>query len=83
MLQMKNETFASRAKARNNWPIRKTRLGDEDELSLLSTTQPDERLAMMWQLTLDAWAASGRKIPDYPRDQTPGVLISPGHPESR
>jgi hypothetical protein len=78
---MKNETFASRAKARGNLPIRRTKLGDDDDLHLLRTTTSDERLSMMWQLALDAWAMSGQKIPEYPRNETPGLLILPNNPK--
>jgi hypothetical protein len=30
---------------------------------------------MMWPLAVDAWASSGRPIPDYPRHQTPIRVI--------
>lgn len=56
---------------RGSWPIRRYRLGEEprDDQSELST--PEERLAMMWDLALDAWSLMGRPIPDYPRNETP------------
>ena len=39
--------------------VRKTRLCDQGcENDLVSTT-PEERIAMMWQLALDAWAMLG------------------------
>jgi hypothetical protein len=38
-------------------------------------TTPEERLAVMWQLTLDAWASAGRPIPTYSRAETPIRVI--------
>lgn len=31
-----------------------------------------ERIAMVWQLTLDAWAMSGQPLPTYARHEAPG-----------
>lgn len=40
---------------RSHWPTRLTRLHDpEDESYILSLT-PEQRVEMVWQLTLDAW----------------------------
>ncbi len=36
--------------------LKRRRLNDDDDNELLRTTTPEERLGMMWQLTLDAWA---------------------------
>ena len=41
---------------------RVTKLTDRDQDSHLRSTTPAERLAMMWQLTLDAWAFKGESI---------------------
>jgi hypothetical protein len=30
---------------------------------------------MLWPLTCDAWAASGRPMPTYTRDRAPGRMI--------
>lgn len=49
-----------------------SREGDEN---LSATTTASERLGMMWQLALDAWASSGRALPTYSRRDTPGKLI--------
>ena len=38
-------------------------------------TTPEERLGMMWQLTCDAWALSGRPFPAYRREDAPGRLF--------
>jgi hypothetical protein len=46
--------------------IRVSNLRDQDqsEFEDLSKTTPAERLQMMWQLTLDAWAFKGEPITD-------------------
>lgn len=56
---------------RSAWPVRRFALGEEpgDDLSL--TTTPSERVAMVWPLTLDAWALAGREMPAYSRTETP------------
>lgn len=53
-----------------------TRLADEPELDpdVLAMT-PGERVAMVWQLTVDAWALGGREIPSYPRHSMPGRVV--------
>lgn len=65
----------SRAGARADWPIRRFRLGEEPADDPRSLTTPEERVAVMWQLALDAWASAGRPIPDYPRGKTPIRVI--------
>lgn len=68
----------ARAAARKNWPVRVFRLGDEPVDDLRATTTASERLDMVWQLTVDAWTLSGRKIPDYLRHETPVRIIRSG-----
>jgi hypothetical protein len=65
----------ARAAARRSWPIRVYRLGEEPDEDLSDTTTASERLEMMWQLALDAWASMGQPIPDYPREKTPIRVI--------
>jgi hypothetical protein len=67
----------SRAAARATTPIRKLALEDEAEpdLALLDAS---ERIALVWEVTLDAWASSRRPIPDYARADAPGRMIR-GH----
>jgi hypothetical protein len=55
---------------RADWPVTRTTLAAELE-TRPGPLPPDEALAMMWQLALDAWASAGRAIPDYPRRATP------------
>lgn len=50
-----------RRKQRASWPVRKTTLKEQDDHDLEGTT-PEERVGMMWQLTLDAWAFTGQPL---------------------
>ena len=70
-----NEVRAARAAARRNWPVHKTTLAEQSTAAAPSASTAEERLAMMWQLALDAWALTGRAIPDYPRHEAPGRVI--------
>ncbi len=45
---------------------------------LPATTTAAERVEMVWQVTLDAWALAGRTIPDYPRNEAPVRVIRSG-----
>jgi hypothetical protein len=60
-----------RASARGKWPVRKYRLGNEPSDDLRDATTAEERLQMMWPLTVDAWAVSGKQLPDYDRSAAP------------
>jgi hypothetical protein len=73
-----HDDAAARAAARRSWPIRVFRLGEEPADDLSAVTTAAERLAMMWPLALDAWAAAGRPLPDYPRGQTPIRILRQG-----
>jgi len=59
--------------SRQDWPARVVRLGAEGD-DLLTRTSPEERLAMVWLLTLDAWAFAGLTLPTYSRSEAPVVL---------
>jgi hypothetical protein len=65
------EERAARRAARASWPIRVYRLGNEPGDDLSSTTTAEERLAMVWSLTLEAWAVAGKPLPCYSRGETP------------
>ena len=41
---------------RSHWPVRKLRLGEEDDRADYSHYTPSERVAMVWELTKNAWA---------------------------
>ena len=45
--------------AKSAWTLRIRKLHDQDSESDLRETSPAERIGMMWQLTLDAWAFKG------------------------
>ena len=60
-----------RASARSKWPVRKYCLGNEPSDDLRDATTAEERLQMMWPLTVDAWAVSGKQLPDYHRSAAP------------
>ena len=70
-----NESAAARRRARAGWPVRVFRLGEEPSDDLSELTTAEERLAMMWPLAVDAWTASGRRLPEYPRHRMPGRVI--------
>jgi hypothetical protein len=61
----------SRAASRHAWPVRLVARGGEPRNHLDRSTTPEERLAMVWTLTVEAWALSGRPMPAYPRTATP------------
>lgn len=63
---------------RRSWPVRVYRLGHEPGDDLTASTTPEERLAMMWPLALDAWATAGRPLPTYTRDEMPVRVLRPG-----
>jgi hypothetical protein len=64
-----------RALARANWSISAHKLGEEPLHDLRAHTTPSERVAMVWRLTQDAWAMSGRPMPDYARADAPGRMV--------
>jgi hypothetical protein len=73
--QERKKHAAARLAHPETWPIRVYRLGKEPDDDLSATTTMAERVAMVWQLTLDAWTSSGQPIPDYPREKTPIRVI--------
>jgi len=75
-----DEQRRARAAARRSWPGRVTSLSDAPEAFAPDETTAGERIAMVWQLTLEAWALAGKPIPDYPRHLMPGRLRRLGEP---
>jgi len=65
----------ARAAGRATWPVRAYRLGQEPVDDLRTTTSAAERVAMVWQITQDAWSLAGRTIPEYLRHQTPVRVV--------
>ena len=68
---MGDHSASPSASNRLNWPIRKFQLGREPGPDLSATTTPEQRLEMVWPLTLEAWVLTGRSIPKYSRSETP------------
>ena len=56
---------------RADWPVRRFSLGAEPGDDLSGSTTAEERLAMLWPLTLEAWALAGLPIPSYTRAAAP------------
>ena len=71
-----------RREARASPPIRVFRLGEEPRDDLSDCTTPEERIAMMWPLAVDAWASAGRRLPQYSRDRMPGGIVRTRPPET-
>ena len=63
---------------RASWPIRKTTLADSQVDDLSTSTTASERLAMMWELAVEAWLVSGRTLPDYQRHECPVRMVRAG-----
>jgi len=57
--------------ARRRWPVRLYRLGEEPGEDQSGLNTPEQRLSMMWDLARDAWALTGRPLPEYLRHETP------------
>lgn len=68
------EARRRRAAARGGWPVRVVALKAREGDDLSATTTVEQRVAMVWRLTLDAWASAGWSIPTYARGQAPGRL---------
>ena len=61
---------------RSRWPVRKFALGSEPGDDISADTTAEERLAMVWPLTLEAWRLAGLPLPTYARHETP-VRVAP------
>ena len=59
------------------WPVRVHQLGQNISDDLSETTTPEERLAMVWELTARAWMLTGAALPTYRRAETPVQVIRP------
>jgi hypothetical protein len=64
-------------RARETWPVRVYRLGEEPRDDLSTVTTPEQRLEMVTVLSQRMWELSGRPVPRYPRSQMPGRVIRP------
>jgi hypothetical protein len=54
--------------------VRVYRQGSEPPDDLSATSTPEERLAMMWPLALEAFSLAGRSMPAYRRAEAPVAL---------
>ena len=68
----------ARARQRRSWPGSVVTLGHEDDAALVLGGTSADRIRALWRVTADAWASSGRPIPDYPRESIPGRIIRAG-----
>lgn len=57
-----------------SWPVRVFRLGAEPPDDLSATSTPEQRLAMMWPLALEAFALTRQPLPEYRRAEAPVAL---------
>ena len=73
---MQQDDAAARRARRATWPVRIVRRGEEPHDS--EDTTPEERIAMMWELAVQAWGMAGIPIPDYDRAHTPIKVVRRG-----
>jgi len=60
---------------RASWPVKKYRLGEEPSDDLSGSTTAAERLAMVQELSDQAWLMTGRELPVYDRETIPGRVL--------
>jgi len=70
---------SQRASQRGSWPGSLTTLAEQADAAIVRGGTPGERVAMVWRVTLDAWASSGRPLPSYTRAEMPGRVLRSGH----
>jgi hypothetical protein len=72
---------ARRAARRASWPGAVASLrGAPEAADLSGLTTPEQRVALVWELTRGAWALSGQTFPTYSRAEMPGRVLRPGGP---
>ena len=70
-----DEARKARARRRKDWPGSVVSLGQEDDAAIVLEGTSADRIRALWRVTADAWASSGRAIPDYTRENIPGRII--------
>ena len=65
-----------RAKARANWTIEKKAVKDLPEIEVIDAP-PNVLIALCTQLSLQAWAMSGKPLPTYTRENMPIKVFRP------
>lgn len=73
-MSMADDERRQRALARSTWVGRVVRLDELPEVELVGGT-PSERIGLVRELTLAAWAMRGATIPTYTRAEMPGRVI--------
>jgi len=71
---------AARARARATWPGSVTTLDAQADAAIVRHGTALERLAMLWRVTLDAWASAGRALPTYSRATMPIRIVRAADP---
>lgn len=56
---------------RSSWPVHVFPLGAAPGPDISGHTTAEERLAMMWNLAVEAWTLAGHFPPEYERSETP------------
>ena len=75
MLDLVSHTKAERARRRGNWVGTLTTLCLQNDAMIVRDGTAGDRIAMLWRVTLDAWASSGRPLPSYRRSEIPGRIV--------
>lgn len=70
-----DDARSARARDRADWPGEVTTLADQSDAAIVRHGTAAERIAMLWRITLDAFASSGLKMPSYRRADIPGRVI--------
>lgn len=73
---MQQDDADARTAKRAGWPLLITRLGEEPPDGV--DTSPEERIEMMWELSVRAYGMAGIPIPDYDRANTPIRIVYRG-----
>ena len=66
---MGDDSSRARRERRRAWPVRIYDLGKEPGDDLSATTTPEQRLAMVWPLTVEAYTLAGISVDPVPRGQ--------------
>lgn len=62
---------------RANWPVKIYRLGEEPGDDLSTSTTPEERIELVWELSRRMWMLTGRPWPHTARRDLPVRVIRP------
>lgn len=79
-MSLQDPAAIRRREARRKWSVVKRQLTAASEPE--ASVAPEIAIAAMWQLALDAWAMTGRPLPDYARADTPVRRVAMEAPEN-